>query len=120
MAKNFGFGAKKRRMKGGTALIDQPFTVRQGVDSADRFFKDPAGTFGFGAADQHPLEMMAKNFGFGAKKRRMKGGRALIDQPFTVRQAVDTSRSFIDDPAGAFGFGAKKRRGGALIQAGYR
>jgi hypothetical protein len=118
MAKNFGFGAKKRRMKGGTALIDQPFTVRQGVDSADRFFKDPAGTFGFGAADQHPLEMMAKNFGFGAKKRRMKGGTALIDQPFTVRQAVDTSRSFIDDPAGAFGFGA--RRGGALIQAGYR
>jgi hypothetical protein len=138
----FGFGAKKRRMRGGTALIDQPFTVRQGVDSADRFFKDPAGAFGFGAADVHPLEMMAKKMGFGAKKRRMRGGTALIDQPFTVRQGVDSADRFFKDPAGAFGFGVMDdarrmvqtvekyggtpfgfghpRRGGALIQAGYR
>jgi hypothetical protein len=111
-------------MRGGTALIDQPFTVRQGVDSADRFFKDPAGAFGFGA-----------------KKRRMRGGTALIDQPFTVRQGVDSADRFFKDPAGAFGFGVMDdarrmvqtvekyggtpfgfghpRRGGALIQAGY-
>ena len=34
--------------RGGTLLIDQPFTARQAVDTGGRFFKDPAKTVGFG------------------------------------------------------------------------
>jgi len=87
------------RLLGGTALIDQPFTARQAVDTSGRFIKDPAKTLGFG----------------------MQGGTALIDQPFTARQAVDTTGRFIKDPAKTVGFGmrGRPRKGGALHQAGY-
>jgi hypothetical protein len=36
-------------MKGGTALIDQPFTVRQAYDRGGDFVKNPMKTFGFGS-----------------------------------------------------------------------
>ena len=44
------------------------------------------------------------------KIHRMHGGTALIDQPFTVRQAYDTSSNFTKDPMGTFGFGLKKKK----------
>ena len=44
--------------------------------------KDPKGTIGFGT-----------------------GGRLLIDEPFTTRQAVNTIGSFVKDPKGTLGFG---------------
>ena len=62
------------------------------------------------------------------KIHRMHGGTALIDQPFTVRQAYDTSSNFTKDPMGTFGFGLKKKKvhhrkkrmsGKALYPAGY-
>jgi hypothetical protein len=86
----------KGMMKGGTALIDQPFTVRQAYDRGDDFVKNPLRTFGFGA--------------------KMKGGTALIDQPFTVRQAYDRSSDFIKNPLRTVGFGAKKKgQGGTAL-----
>jgi hypothetical protein len=74
-------------MKGGTALIDQPFTVRQAYDRSSDFIKNPLRTVGFGA------------------KMKMKGGTALIDQPFSVRQAYDRSSDFVKNPMGTVGFG---------------
>ena len=53
-----------KRMMGGTALIDQPFTVREAANTIGNFVHDPAGTIGFGS----------------------HGGTLLIDQPFTVRE----------------------------------
>ena len=108
-----------RAMKGGTALIDQPFTARQAVNTAGSFIKDPAKTLGFGLK---PPRKHAKR----PAKKALIGGTALIDQPFTVRQAVDTSGRFVKDPAGTLGFGLKrsvgrprKMHGTALLQAGY-
>jgi hypothetical protein len=73
------------------------------VNNTGNFFKDPKGTLGFGM-----------------KKKGKRGGKLLIDQPFTVRGAVNTTGDFFKDPKGTIGFGMKKgRRGGALIQAGY-
>ena len=72
-----------KRMMGGTALIDQPFTARQAVNATGNFFKDPGGTIGFGS----------------------HGGTLLIDQPFTVRQAVNSTGNFFKDPGGTIGFG---------------
>lgn len=147
---------------GGTALIDQPFTTRQAVDTSGKFIKDPAKTLGFGARKGLPAKykgsgpkglkkfqkwtgaigdflkpvakpilgaltdqavnninaygeanaMEANPYGavqglFGSGK---KGGTALIDQPFTTRQAVNTIGSFVKDPAKTIGFGAKKSR----------
>jgi hypothetical protein len=76
------------KMIGGTALIDQPFTVRQAYDRSSDFVKNPM-----------------KTFGFGSKKMKMKGGTALIDQPFTVRQAYDMGDNLIKNPMGTVGFG---------------
>jgi len=83
-------GAVKQAVKhlmGGTALIDQPFTTRQAVNTIGNFVKDPKGTVGFGA----------------------HGGTLLIDQPFTARQAVNTIGNFVNDPKGTVGFGLKRR-----------
>jgi cytochrome c553 len=77
-------GRGKRGKRGGTLLIDQPFTARQAVDTTGRFVKDPAKTLGF-------------------------GGRLLIDEPFTARQAVDTTGRFVKDPAKTIGFGKVPR-----------
>lgn len=52
-----------------------------------------------------------------AMKPHLLGGTALIDQPFTVRQAVDTTGRFIKDPAKTIGFGRPK--GGAVVPAGH-
>lgn len=110
MRQMFGHGIKHhkkhKKMKGGTALIDQPFTVREAVDVGGRFIKDPAKTLGFGLKRGRP-------------KKVKKGGTLLIDQPFTVREAVNTGEHFIKDPTGTFGFGLKHKHGGALLQAGY-
>ena len=199
-------------LKGGTALIDQPFTVRQAVNSTGNFFKDPGGTMGFGfegplpspdksaipaglrpyrgqgnrvppiptqyrGRGSYPPRGIMKGDGFwedvgsvvknvgkkaakaisnevvqyagpaagaafaaaatasgnpefapaaaalgnqlGAEagqyvnkkiqgmggKRRKRGGTALIDQPFTVRQAVNSTGNFFKDPGGTMGFG---------------
>ena len=103
-----GMGVDGRMHRyGGALLIDEPITTRQIVDNAGRFFKNPAGTMGFG---------MKK------KKKVKKGGTLLIDQPFTARQAVDMGGQFIKNPAGSLGFGLKKHRhlhGSALMAAGY-
>jgi len=40
----------------------------------------------------------------------MHGGLALIDQPFTVRQAADSVGNFVKDPAGTFAFGLKMKK----------
>jgi len=121
---------KPRILEGGTLLIDQPFTARQAVDTTGKFFKDPAKTVGFGVRKGLP----AKYKGSGVHGMQihspkkyggeMCGGTALIDQPFTARQAVDTTGKLFKDPAKTIGFGfvkkpIKNRRGGALVQAGY-
>ena len=141
--------AMKPRLLGGTALIDQPFTTRQAVDTTGRFFKDPAKTFGFGVkpparkhAKRHAKKVLVGGTALidqpftvrqavdttgrffkdpkGTFGFGMDGGTALIDQPFTARQAVDTTGRFFKNPAGTLGFGLRRgRRGGALIQAGY-
>ena len=119
MHQMFGHGLKKHhkkhvvhhKMHGGTALIDQPFTVRQAVDTTGKFIKNPAGTIGFG------LKKAKK-----APKKVKVGGTLLIDQPFTARQAVNTTGQFFKDPAGTIGFGLGGRHGhfgGALLNAGY-
>jgi hypothetical protein len=100
--------------KGGTLLIDQPFTARQAVNTVGSLIKDPKSTVGFGM----------KKRGRPRKDGKMSGGTLLIDQPFTTRQAVNTTGSFIKDPKGTLGFGLfdrklKMTRGGALLQAGY-
>ena len=77
--------------RGGTLLIDQPFTARQAVNTIGSFVKDPKATVGFGAAS---------------------GGTLLIDQPFTTRQAVNTVGNFVKDPKSTIGFGAV--RGGKV------
>lgn len=162
---------RTRKARGGTALIDQPFTVREAVDVSGKFIKDPAKTLGFGARKGLPakykgsgpkglkkfqkwtgaignvigdvgdfIKPVAKPiFEAGTRQavnlidaygnaqadkvdpygalmgRGKRGGTALIDQPFTVRQAVDTSGRFIKDPAKTLGFGAK-RKGKGFVQ----
>ena len=39
--------------------------------------------------------------------RGKRGGRLLIDEPFTARQAVDTTGRFVKDPAKTLGFGGR-------------
>ena len=122
-----GLGMKKRRMHGGTALIDQPFSVRQATDSSSNFFKDPMGTFGYGLNKRgRPRKHRLSHAG--SSTRKMHGGTALIDQPFTVRQATDSTSHFFKDPMGTFGYGLKKKKvhhrkkrmsGKALFAAGY-
>lgn len=174
-------------LKGEGKLIDQPFTVRQAVNSTGDFFKDPAGTLGFGfegplpspnrvppiptqfrgrgmkgdgfwedvgslakkagktavktianevvqyagPAAGYAFEKAAKTAGYDKfapaakvigtelgsqagqyvnKKiqgmgRKRRGGTLLIDQPFTVRQAVNSTGNLIKDPKGTLGFG---------------
>jgi hypothetical protein len=48
---------------------------------------------------------MGAIFGRGKKKR---GGKLLIDQPFTARQAVNTIGDFVKDPKSTVGFGVRK------------
>lgn len=43
-------------LKGKGKLIDQPFTVRQAVNSTGDFFKDPKGTIGFGFEGPLPYD----------------------------------------------------------------
>ena len=43
--------------------------------------------------------------------KAVRGGRLLIDEPFTTRQAVNAIGSFVKDPKGTIGFGA----GGRLL-----
>jgi len=125
---------KAMKMKGGTALIDQPFTVREAVDATGKFFQNPAGTLGFGMKD---VLMSAKMKEAMKPKIHMKGGelsggRLLIDEPITIRQAVNSTGKFFKDPVQTIGFGTMKghnggalidtlkaNRGGALLQAGY-
>ena len=57
--------------RGGTALIDQPFTARQAVDTTGRFFKDPAKTIGFGA--KKPKRVMSE-----AQKAALAKGRSAL------------------------------------------
>ena len=133
MHQMFGHGMR-HHMRGGTALIDQPFSFRQATDSASNFVRDPMGSFGFGLKKhkkkpvKHGGALSPAGMGLRKKKhprRHMHGGMALIDQPFTVRQATDSASSFARDPLGAFGYGLKKhkkkplKRGGALHPAGY-
>jgi cytochrome c553 len=94
-------GRGKRGKRGGTLLIDQPFTARQAVDTTGRFVKDPAKTLGFGFEGPLPSDKR--------KKPRGLGGTLLIDQPFTARQAVDTMGRFVKDPAKTIGFGKVPR-----------
>ena len=49
-SKSYASGMKKRkpRKRGGTLLIDQPFTARQAVNTIGSLAKDPVGTVGFG------------------------------------------------------------------------
>jgi hypothetical protein len=72
-----------------------------------------------GGLQHHPQyakvqSKMHEMFGHG-----MRGGRMLIDEPFTARQAVDTTGRFLKDPAGTLGFGLKKKKkvkkGGTLL-----
>jgi len=76
------FGHGMHRMHGGTALIDQPFTVRQAVDTSSHFVKDPMGTFGFGVGEPGMIATLAHNAGirgFGLKKhKKHKKGGALM------------------------------------------
>ena len=133
MHQMFGHGMR-HHMRGGTALIDQPFSFRQATDSASNFVRDPMGSFGFGLKKhkkkpvKHGGALSPAGMGLRKKKhprRHMHGGMALIDQPFTVRQATDSASSFARDPLGAFGYGLKKhkkkplKRSGALHPAGY-
>ena len=37
--------------------------------------------------------------------KSVRGGKLLIDQPFTARQAVNTVGNFVNDPKGTIGFG---------------
>ena len=135
MHKMFGHGMHGKihgKMHGGTALIDQPFSVRQATDSASNFVHNPMGSFGFGLKKKKPIKRAVKHGGAlspagGAlKKMHMHGGTALIDQPFSVRQATDSASKFAHDPLGVFGYGLKKKKplhrkkkGGALHPAGY-
>ena len=87
-----------------------------------------------GALQHHPhyarvKGMMQDMFGHGMHRMHrmhrmhhgMHGGTALIDQPFTVRQAYHAADNFGRDPMGTLGFGLKKKhkKGGALMAAGY-
>jgi len=92
-----------------------------------------------GALQHHPhyakvQEKMKAMFGHGIKhkpmkhkmhtvkkmhtKKRMSGGTALIDQPFTVRQGTDAISRFGSNPLGTIGYGMK-HKGGSLYPAGY-
>ena len=89
------------KYRGGTALIDQPFTARQAVDTMGRFVKDPSKTLGFGFEGPLPSD----------KRKTLPkglGGTLLIDQPFTARQAVDTMGRFVKDPSKTLGFGVPR------------
>ncbi len=58
-------------------------------------------------------------FLYGGKAKR--GGRLLIDEPITTRQAVNQARDFVSDPLGTLGFGLKKKKvkkGGATPHFG--
>ena len=83
------------------------------TDAASRFNKDPLAAIGYGAKSV-----------FLGKDKIMKGGRAIIDEPFTFRQMTDAASRFNKDPLAAVGYGVKKRgrpkRGAALMPAGYR
>ena len=109
-------GRGKRGKRGGTLLIDQPFTARQAVDTTGRFVKDPAKTLGFGGRllidEPFTARQAVDTIGRFAKdpsKTIGFGGRLLIDEPFTARQAVDTTGRFVKDPAKTIGFGKVPR-----------
>ena len=84
-----------RASKGGTLLIDQPFTVREAVNEA-------RDLIGKGSYHHHHRR----------SPRGKRGGTMLIDQPFTVREAVNEARDFVRDPKGTLGFGMKHRHHG--------
>lgn len=106
IAQAMGYGAKgkKLKMKGGTALIDQPFTARQAVNTTGAFIKNPAKTLGFGI-----VEDISRNKAVQAIQGK-RGGTLLIDQPFTARQAVNSTGDFFKDPAKTLGFGLKTHK----------
>ena len=55
-------------------------------------------------------DYIGKKTGYGLKAK--KGGKLLIDQPFTARQAVDVTGKFFKDPKKTLGFGMD---GGKLL-----
>jgi hypothetical protein len=63
--------------RGGTALIDQPFTARQAVNTIDSFVKDPKGKLGFGVPrmlkKDRPKRVMSE-----AQKAALAKGRAAL------------------------------------------
>ena len=110
-----------------------PSMVHEAKNIAHAYAQDPSAFRGKeahivkevveGALSGHPMYHAVKSkmhqmFGHGM--RHMHGGTALIDQPFSFRQATDAASNFSRDPLGAFGYGVKHRkRGGALRPAGY-
>ena len=104
-----------KAVRGGTLLIDQPFTSRQAVNTTGNLFKDPKGTLGFGmhggtlAIDQ-PFTIRQAADTAGTLFKSVRGGRLLIDEPFTARQAVNTTGNFFKDPKGTLGFGLDRSR----------
>lgn len=113
-----GYGLKKRGRprKGGTLLIDQPFTARQAVNTTGNFFKNPSKTLGFGVRE----DIMGNQSVRAIQGRGTRGGTLLIDQPVTTRQIVNTTGNFFKNPSKTLGFGMQKKMlGKALIQAGY-
>ena len=62
-----------RRKRGGTALIDQPFTAREAVNTTGKFFTNPGATLGFGAKKDRPKRVMSE-----AQKAALAKGRAAL------------------------------------------
>ena len=95
------------KYRGGTALIDQPFTARQAVDTMGRFVKDPSKTLGFGVPrmlkKDRPKRVMSD-----AQKAALAKGRAALRLKLNEMGAGGALKQA--------GYGA---RGSALMQAGY-
>jgi len=49
-----------KAVRGGTLLIDQPFTARQAVNTTGDFFKDPKSTIGFGVSHGGKINRLNK------------------------------------------------------------
>ena len=63
----------RHRKKGGTLLIDQPFTARQAVNTIGNLVNDPTSTIGFGVKKHKPKRHMSE-----AQKAALAKGRAAL------------------------------------------
>jgi hypothetical protein len=110
MKKMFGHG-----MRGGTLLIDRPFSFREFTNLASSLSKDPLGAvgYGFNAKIDAQRLFMGRPDQLGKGLKRGKG--KLIDEPFTFRQMTDAASRFSKNPLETVGYGVKKMKGGRAI-----